>query len=68
MVIRRSCNSGHVATTSPAGDQVQLVADHVGATVGLNADQLYHYLNYCSETLITELCNKIWQKISLLPR
>jgi hypothetical protein len=64
---------------------------------GLNADQLHHYLNYCSEmlsltaktaalcaehstdgvvletvsyieTLTTELCNKIWQKISLLPR
>jgi len=66
-------------------------------THGLNADQLHHYLNYCSEmlsltaktaalcaehstdgvvletvsyieTLTTELCNKIWQKISLLPR
>jgi hypothetical protein len=64
---------------------------------GLDADQLHHYLNYCSEmlsltaktaalcaehstdgvvletvsyieTLTTELCNKIWQKISLLPR
>jgi hypothetical protein len=64
---------------------------------GLDADQLYHYLNYCSEmlsltaktaalcgehtsdgvvletistieTLTTELSNKIWQKISLLPR
>lgn len=64
---------------------------------GLEADQLHHYLNYCSEmlsltaktaalcaehsadgvvletisyieTLTTELCNKIWQKISLLPR
>lgn len=63
---------------------------------GLDADQLYHYLNYCSEllsltaktaalcgehtadgvvldtvstieTLTTELSNKIWQKISLLP-
>jgi len=64
---------------------------------GLNADQLHHYLSYCSEllsltaktaalcaehsadavvldtvstieTLTTELSNKIWQKISLLPR
>jgi hypothetical protein len=64
---------------------------------GLNADQLHHYLDYCSEmlsltaktaalcaenssdevvlntvstleTLTTELSNKIWQKISLLPR
>jgi hypothetical protein len=64
---------------------------------GLDADQLYHYLTYCSEmlsltaktsalcgehstdgvvletisyieTLTTELSNKIWQKISLLPR
>jgi hypothetical protein len=66
-------------------------------THGLDADQLHHYLNYCSEmlsltaktaalcaahstdgvvletisyieTLTTELSNKIWQKISLLPR
>ena len=57
-----------MATTSPAGDQVRLVADHVGATVGLNADQLHHFLNYCSEMFEPELCNKIWQKISLLPR
>ncbi|MBE1548530.1 hypothetical protein GGC64_002554 [Mycobacterium sp. OAS707] len=64
---------------------------------GLDADQLYHYLGYCSEmlsltaktaalcgeystdsvvletisyieTLTTELSDKIWQKISLLPR
>jgi hypothetical protein len=64
---------------------------------GLNAEQLHHYLGYCSEmlsltaktsalcaehsadgvvletisyieTLTTELSNKIWQKISLLPR
>jgi hypothetical protein len=64
---------------------------------GLDADQLNHYLTYCSEmlsltaktsalcgeystdsvvletisgieTLTTELCEKIWQKISLLPR
>jgi hypothetical protein len=64
---------------------------------GLDAEQMYHYLNYCSEmlsltaktaalcaehsadgvvletistieTLTTELSNKIWQKISLLPR
>jgi hypothetical protein len=64
---------------------------------GLDAEQLHHYLNYCSEmlsltaktaalcaeystdsvvldtvstieTLTTELSNKIWQKISLLPR
>lgn len=64
---------------------------------GLNADQLHHYLAYCSEmlsltaktaalcaehstdavvletisyieTLTTDLSNKIWQKISLLPR
>jgi hypothetical protein len=63
---------------------------------GLDAEQLYHYLTYCSEmlsltaktaalcgehstdgvvletisyieTLTTELSNKIWQKISLLP-
>ena len=63
---------------------------------GLDAEQLHHYLNYCSEmlsltaktaalcaehstdavvletisdieTLTTELSNKIWQKISLLP-
>lgn len=63
----------------------------------LSADQLHHYLNYCSEmlsltaktaalcaehsadgvvletvsdieTLTTNLSNKIWQKISLLPR
>ena len=65
-------------------------------THGLDAEQLHHYLNYCSEmlsltaktaalcaahttdavvldtvayieTLTTELSNKIWQKISLLP-
>ncbi len=64
---------------------------------GLDAEQLHHYLSYCSEmlsltaktaalcaehsadgvvletisyieTLTTELSNKIWQKISLLPR
>jgi len=64
---------------------------------GLNAEQLHHYLDYCSEmlsltaktaalcaehstdsvvletvsyieTLTTDLSNKIWQKISLLPR
>jgi hypothetical protein len=64
---------------------------------GLDADQLHHYLDYCSEMLsltakaaalcgehssdgvvletistierlTTELSNKIWQKISLLPR
>ncbi len=64
---------------------------------GLDADQLHHYLDYCSEmlsltaktaalcaehssddvvldtistleTLTTNLSNKIWQKISLLPR
>ena len=64
---------------------------------GLDADQLNHYLTYCSEmlsltaktsalcgeystdsvvlgtisdieTLTAELCDKIWQKISLLPR
>jgi hypothetical protein len=64
---------------------------------GLDADQLHHYLTYCSEmlsltaktaalcgehttdsvvletisyieNLTTELSNKIWQKISLLPR
>lgn len=64
---------------------------------GLDADQLHHYLNYCSEmlsltaktaalcgehtadgvvldtistieTVTGELSNKIWQKISLLPR
>lgn len=64
---------------------------------GLDAEQLHHYLDYCSEmlsltaktaalcaehssdpvvlstvstleTLTTELSNKIWQKISLLPR
>ncbi len=64
---------------------------------GLDADQLYHYLDYCSEmlsltaktaalcaehstdgvvletistieNLTTDLSNKIWQKISLLPR
>ena len=64
---------------------------------GLDADQLHHYLDYCSEmlsltaktaalcaehssddvvlntvstleTLTTELSNKIWQKISLIPR
>jgi hypothetical protein len=64
---------------------------------GLDADQLYHYLDYCSEmlsltaktaalcgehtadgvvletistieTLTTQLSNKIWQKISQLPR
>ena len=64
---------------------------------GLDAEQLHHYLAYCSEmlsltaktaalcaehstdgvvletvsyieTLTTELSNKIWQKISLLPR
>ena len=64
---------------------------------GLDAEQLHHYLDYCSEmlsltaktaalcaehstdgvvletvsyieTLTTDLSNKIWQKISLLPR
>jgi hypothetical protein len=64
---------------------------------GLDADQLHHYLDYCSEmlsltaktaalcaehstdgvvletvsyieTLTTDLSNKIWQKISLLPQ
>ena len=67
------------------------------ASHGLNAEQLHHYLDYCSEmlsltaktaalcaehssdsvvletvstleTLTTELSNKIWQEISLLPR
>jgi hypothetical protein len=67
------------------------------ASHGLDAEQLHHYLDYCSEmlsltaktaalcaehssdpvvlstvstleTLTTELSNKIWQKISLLPR
>ncbi len=66
-------------------------------THGLDAEQLHHYLDYCSEmlsltaktaalcvehstdevvlntvstleTMTTELSNKIWQKISLLPR
>lgn len=76
------------ATYSPTSQSV---------THGLDADQLHHYLDYCSEmlsltaktaalcaehstdvvvldtistleTMTTELSNKIWQKISLLPR
>ena len=82
-------------------DPEQVTANYVptqeSTRHGLGADQLHHYLNYCSEmlsltaktaalcgehtadsvvpdtistieTLTTELSNKIWQKISLLPR
>jgi hypothetical protein len=82
-------------------DPEQLTAAYVPTAEsvrhGLDADQMHHYLGYCSEmlsltaktaalcgehsadgvvletvsyieTLTTELSNKIWQKISLLPR
>ncbi len=87
----------HQLSKDPEQLSPTFVATAESVRHGLNADQLYHYLDYCSEmlsltaktaalcgehtsdgvvletistieTLTTELSNKIWQKISLLPR
>ena len=87
----------HQLSKDPEQVSPTYVATAESVRHGLNADQLYHYLDYCSEmlsltaktaalcgehtsdgvvletistieTLTTELSNKIWQKISLLPR
>ncbi|MDX1883827.1 hypothetical protein [Mycolicibacterium sp. 120270] len=87
----------HQLTKDPEQVSPNYTATTESVAHGLDADQLYHYLNYCSEmlsltaktaalcaehstdavvldtistieTLTTELSNKIWQKISLLPR
>jgi hypothetical protein len=87
----------HQLSKDPEQVSPSYVPTAESVTHGLNADQLHHYLNYCSEmlsltaktaalcaehstdsvvletvsyieTLTTELSNKIWQKISLLPR
>ena len=62
-----------MAHTSPAGDEVQLAAGHVGATVAHLERRIHARFGEREtvstiETLITQLSNKIWQKISLLPR
>jgi hypothetical protein len=87
----------HQLSKDPEQISPTYVATAESVRHGLDADQLYHYLDYCSEmlsltaktaalcgehtsdgvvletistieTLTTELSNKIWQKISLLPR
>ncbi|WP_319452231.1 MULTISPECIES: hypothetical protein [unclassified Mycobacterium] len=87
----------HQLSKDPEQVSPNYVATAESVGHGLNADQLHHYLSYCSEllsltaktaalcaehsadgvvletvstieTLTTELSNKIWQKISLLPR
>lgn len=87
----------HQLTKDPEQVSPNYTATTESVAHGLDADQLYHYLYYCSEmlsltaktaalcaehstdavvldtistieTLTTELSNKIWQKISLLPR
>lgn len=87
----------HQLSKDPEQVSLTYVPTAESARHGLDADQMYHYLNYCSEmlsltaktaalcaehstdgvvletistieTLTTELSNKIWQKISLLPR
>ena len=87
----------HQLSKDPEQVSLNYVPTALSAGHGLDADQMYHYLNYCSEmlsltaktaalcaehstdgvvletistieTLTTELSNKIWQKISLLPR
>jgi hypothetical protein len=87
----------HQLSKDPEQVQSTYVRTEASVTHGLDADQLHHYLDYCSEmlsltaktaalcaehstdevvldtistleTLTTELSNKIWQKISLLPR
>ncbi len=87
----------HQLSKDPEQVSPTYVSTAESARHGLDADQMYHYLNYCSEmlsltaktaalcaehstdgvvletistieTLTTELSNKIWQKISLLPR
>jgi hypothetical protein len=87
----------HQLSKDPEQVSPSYVPTAESARHGLDADQMYHYLNYCSEmlsltaktaalcaehstdgvvletistieTLTTELSNKIWQKISLLPR
>jgi hypothetical protein len=87
----------HQLSKDPEQISPNFVATAESVLHGLDADQLYHYLDYCSEmlsltaktaalcgehssdgvvletiatieTLTTELSNKIWQKISLLPR
>jgi hypothetical protein len=87
----------HQLSKDPEQVQPTYVRTDESISHGLDAEQLHHYLNYCSEmlsltaktaalcaehstdevvletistleTLTTELSNKIWQKISLLPR
>jgi hypothetical protein len=87
----------HQLSKDPEQVQPTYVRTAESVSHGLDADQLHHYLDYCSEmlsltaktaalcaehsadevvldtistleTLTTELSNKIWQKISLLPR
>lgn len=87
----------HQLSKDPEQVQPTYVRTPASVSHGLDADQLHHYLDYCSEmlsltaktaalcaehstdevvldtistleTLTTELSNKIWQKISLLPR
>ncbi len=87
----------HQLSKDPEQVSPNYVATEESVRHGLDADQLHHYLSYCSEmlsltaktaalcaehstdavvldtvstieTLTTELSNKIWQKISLLPR
>lgn len=86
----------HQLSKDPEQVSPTYVATSASVGHGLDADQLHHYLSYCSEmlsltaktaalcaeysadgvvldtvsdieTLTTELSNKIWQKISLLP-
>ena len=86
----------HQLSKDPEQVSPTYVATSESVGHGLDADQLHHYLSYCSEmlsltaktaalcaeysadgvvldtvsdieTLTTELSNKIWQKISLLP-
>jgi hypothetical protein len=87
----------HQLSKDPEQVSPTYVATAESVRHGLDADQLYHYLDYCSEmlsltaktaalcgehtsdgvvletistieTLTTQLSNKIWQKISQLPR
>jgi hypothetical protein len=87
----------HQLSKDPEQLSPTFVATAESVRHGLDADQLYHYLDYCSEmlsltaktaalcgehtsdgvvletistieTLTTQLSNKIWQKISQLPR
>jgi len=82
---RLSSYSHDVAHTSPAGDEVQLAADHVGVTVAQLERRIHARVGergltkavrdlgqlvvlVQTEAGESELSNKIWQKISLLPR